>query len=88
VTLHGFALNINPDLSYFDHIVACGLPNKGATSITKETGISFTIPEIMPTFLSSLSESWGVKWESLEKVDPTWNNFVENYLAAGENETM
>lgn len=36
VTMHGFALNINTDLSYFDYIVPCGIQGKGVTSIAKE----------------------------------------------------
>jgi lipoyl(octanoyl) transferase len=36
VTMHGFALNVNTDLSYFDHIVPCGIPGKGVTSLSKE----------------------------------------------------
>ena len=36
VTMHGFALNVNTDLSYFDHIVPCGIQGKGVTSMSKE----------------------------------------------------
>ena len=36
VTMHGFALNANTDLSYFDHIVPCGIKNKSVTSISCE----------------------------------------------------
>lgn len=38
ITTHGFALNVATDLSYFDGIVACGLPGVGMTSIEAETG--------------------------------------------------
>lgn len=38
VTMHGFALNVNTDMRYFDYIVPCGLTNKGVTSIAKELG--------------------------------------------------
>ena len=38
VTMHGFALNVNTDMSYFDMIVPCGLAGFGVTSIEKETG--------------------------------------------------
>ncbi|RYY94692.1 MAG: lipoyl(octanoyl) transferase LipB [Chitinophagaceae bacterium] len=38
VTMHGFALNVNTDLSYFSHIVPCGIVNKKVTSIREELG--------------------------------------------------
>jgi lipoate-protein ligase B len=38
VTYHGFALNVNPDLSYFDYMIPCGIPGSAATSIVRETG--------------------------------------------------
>ncbi len=38
ITMHGFALNVNPDLNYFNHIIPCGIQNKGVTSLEKELG--------------------------------------------------
>ena len=38
ITMHGFALNVNTDLTYFRDIVACGIPNKQVTSMEKELG--------------------------------------------------
>lgn len=39
VTMHGFALNVNTDLTYFQHINPCGFVDKGVTSIEKELGV-------------------------------------------------
>src|SRR5260370_15352248 len=41
VTIHGLALNVNPDLSYFNHIVPCGISDKAGTSIA--TGLNSTL---------------------------------------------
>jgi lipoyl(octanoyl) transferase len=40
VTMHGFALNANVDLSYFDNIIPCGITNNSVTSINKELGVA------------------------------------------------
>jgi lipoyl(octanoyl) transferase len=46
VTMHGFALNVNPDLTAFDQIVACGIQDAQVTSLQKELGREITIEEI------------------------------------------
>jgi lipoyl(octanoyl) transferase len=48
VSLHGFALNCNPDLSWFDRIVPCGLPDAQATSLSAELGREVTAEEALP----------------------------------------
>lgn len=40
VTMHGFALNVNANLGYFDHIIACGLKGKGVTTLNNELGVA------------------------------------------------
>jgi lipoyl(octanoyl) transferase len=48
VTLHGFALNCNPDLSWFDRIVACGIRDVGVTSLSAELGRDVSVAEALP----------------------------------------
>ncbi len=48
VTMHGFALNANPDLSVYDKIVACGIRDAGATSLTAELGRDVPVDELRP----------------------------------------
>jgi len=38
VTMHGFALNVNTNLGYFDHIIPCGIRGKSVTSLEVELG--------------------------------------------------
>ncbi len=46
VTMHGFALNVNTDLSYFDNIIPCGIKDKQVTSIEKELGRAVDMQEV------------------------------------------
>ena len=48
VTLHGFAINADCDLSFFDRIVPCGIRDAGVTSLSAELGRQVTVAEIMP----------------------------------------
>lgn len=46
ITMHGFAFNVNTDLSYFNHIIPCGIINKQVTSLEKELGYKTDMAEV------------------------------------------
>jgi lipoyl(octanoyl) transferase len=48
VTLHGFAINCCPDLTWFDRIVPCGIADAGVTSLSKELGREVSVTEVLP----------------------------------------
>jgi lipoyl(octanoyl) transferase len=48
VTMHGFALNCDCDLTAFDRIVPCGISDASVTSLSKETGRSITVDDVLP----------------------------------------
>jgi len=59
VTLHGFALNVDPDLSWFDGIVACGLPDHGVTSLRRLLDREITVPDVLPSAVRRLATKVG-----------------------------
>ncbi len=48
VTMHGFALNCDPDLSWYDRIVPCGIADAGVTSLSAELGRRVSVAEVLP----------------------------------------
>ncbi len=57
VTMHGFALNVNPDLSSFKTIIPCGIADAGVTSLEIELHRSITIDEVAPLVERHIFES-------------------------------
>jgi lipoyl(octanoyl) transferase len=56
VTLHGMALNCDTDLSWFDGIVPCGLPDHGVTSLTRLLGRDVPVDEVAPLAIRHAAE--------------------------------
>ena len=56
VTMHGFALNVNPDLSYFNHIIPCGIQDKAVTSMQVELGRSIEMKEVQEILQAKLTK--------------------------------
>jgi lipoyl(octanoyl) transferase len=61
VTMHGFALNANTNLDYFNGIVPCGIVNKGVTSIAKELGHEIDLQELKQVFTHNFLEVFQVE---------------------------
>jgi lipoate-protein ligase B len=59
---HGFAINISPDLSYFDTsvIIPCGIVGRGVTSIANEIGVTPSITSVADTTLDCFKEVFGI----------------------------
>jgi lipoyl(octanoyl) transferase len=54
VTMHGFALNVDPDMSAFSKIVPCGLADAGVTSMERELGRAIKVEEVLPLVESTI----------------------------------
>ncbi len=65
VTTHGFALNVCPDLSYFDHIVPCGMPDSRVTSLSAELGREVAVSEVAPVLVERFGEVFGMRVDTL-----------------------
>ena len=74
VTSHGFALNINTDLSYFDLIIPCGITSKPVTSMAKELGKEILLQDVAHT----ISRNFGTVFQS----QILWLDSLESLLGA------
>jgi lipoyl(octanoyl) transferase len=57
VTMHGFALNVNPDLSYFDRIIPCGIADAQVTSMEKELNRSISLEQVQEVVAARMKQS-------------------------------
>jgi len=73
VTLHGFALNCNPDLSWFDRIVPCGISDAGVTSLSRELATEVAVADVLPVVEARLNQLTAVQTATdleMERVHP------------------
>lgn len=64
VTMHGFALNVNADLGYFDHIIPCGINDKAVTSLHSELGIeNVSMEEVKQKLQHHFLDLFEAEWE-------------------------
>lgn len=57
VTMHGFALNVNPDLSFFDRIIPCGIADAQVTSMEKELNRSIPLEQVQEVVAARMKQS-------------------------------
>ena len=62
VTMHGFALNVNTNLGYFDHIIPCGIRGKAVTSMEAELNRKIPLEEVKSLILENFQKVFDVEW--------------------------
>ncbi len=68
ITMHGFALNVNPNLSHFQLINPCGITDKGVTSMARFVGRPVTVDEVRPRLVESFARTFGMEFERCDPV--------------------
>jgi lipoyl(octanoyl) transferase len=75
VTMHGFALNVNTDLSYFNYIVPCGIDDKAVTSMALELQREVSMEEVEKHLLGHLASLFGMEILELKDSEiPSYNS--------------
>lgn len=64
ITMHGIGFNINSDLSYFQHIVPCGIDDKAVTSLEKELGRKISMMEVKEKLTKHMASIFGFEFEN------------------------
>jgi len=65
ITMHGFAFNVNTDLSYFDTIIPCGIENKKVTSLQNELGYALNYEAVKNKVTANFEKVFGVKMQPM-----------------------
>jgi lipoic acid synthetase len=84
-TRHGFALNVDPDLAMFGHIVPCGIRDRGVTSMTRVLGAAPTMREVADAVTAAVAEHLG--FGAAERQDVAWHQVPEDLSAFSRGET-
>ena len=71
-SMHGFALNVDPNMSFFDHIVPCGIADKAVTSLAAE-GIEVSMRQVVDAVAARAAARWA-SGDSWERHDVVWRH--------------
>ncbi len=86
-TRHGFALNVDPDLAMFDHIVPCGIRGKGVTSIARVLGRAPSMPVVADTVTARFAAAFGYEAVVEQRVSGSQHTAGAVGALAGEGAT-
>jgi lipoic acid synthetase len=79
-TMHGFALNVDPDLAMFGHIVPCGIRDRGVTSMTRILGRPLDMRTVVDTVVARFAEEFAPAAE-LDRQDVVWHEHSSDLSA-------
>jgi lipoate-protein ligase B len=72
ITMHGFALNVNPDMNHYNMIIACGIADKGVTSMRRLLGRDVAIEEVHPHLIAQYEKIFKVKTTKITMEELQW----------------
>ena len=80
-TRHGFALNVDPDLSMFEHIVPCGIRDRGVTSMARILGRAPSMREVVDQVVECFAAEFG--FDAVDRADVAWERADKPEPASG-----
>lgn len=73
ITMHGFALNVHPDMNHYKMIIACGIADKGVTSMQAVLGRQVAINEVKQSLVAHFAEIFSTVPQGIELEELPWS---------------